>query len=90
MIIIAVTSFIFFLTQLLKQSLADNKPLVERLNKTGSALLKLVGEEDANRLHDNLDEDNQRYEAIKNAIRERSNSLEEALQETSEVRFQLI
>ncbi len=70
----------------MKQNIADEKPLLDRLNKTGSALRHLAGDEDAERLQGTLDDDNARFDAIKNSIRERSNSLDEALQQTSEVR----
>ncbi len=71
--------------QMLKQNIADRKPLVDRLNKTGLALLKLVGEENTGSLQDMIDDDNQRFAAIKNAGRERGNVLDEALQQSSEV-----
>ena len=68
----------------LKQLLADNKPLIERLNKTGSALTKLVGDDEAESVDAIIDSDNLRYEEFKNAIRERTYSLDAALQQTSE------
>ena len=71
--------------KVLKQNIGDHKPNLDQLNKTGAALLKLVGQNDANALQDLLDDDNIRFDGIKNGIRERSNSLEEALQQTSEV-----
>ena len=75
------------ITKVLKQDVADHKPQIDRLNKTGAALLKLVGEEDAEKLQEMMESDTARFDGIKNAIRERSNSLDEALQQTSEVRL---
>lgn len=66
------------------QSIADHKPLLDKLNKTGGALLKLVNEEDGNKIQDLLESDNDRYNALKNALRERGQALEDALQETSQ------
>ena len=65
--------------------MADHKPVLDRLNKTGSALLKLVGDEDIEKLQELLDQDGAHFDRIKNGIRERSNSLDEALQQSSEV-----
>lgn len=75
----------FVCYQVIKHNIADHKPLLDRLNKTGSALLKLVDDDEAERLQELLDNDNARFEIIKNDVRERANSLDEALQETSEV-----
>ena len=71
--------------QLLKQNVLDQRPLVERLNKTGNALQQLVGEEDTYRIQDPLNKANNEFDHIKNSIRERSNSLDEAFHQTSEV-----
>lgn len=75
--------------QLLKQSIADKKPLVDRLTKTGNALLKLVGEEEGDQVQAIMDGDTERYDRIKNSIREQANNLDEALQQTSEVRYRI-
>ena len=73
--------------QLLKQNIADHKPILDRLNKTGSALLHLVTEgDDAERLRSLIDDDNARFDAVKNSARERANALDEALQQAAEVR----
>ncbi len=77
--------------QYLKQNIADHKPVLDRLNKTGSALRQLVdttggaGGEDSERLQSLIEDDNARFDAVKNSARERSNSLDEALQQAAEV-----
>jgi dystonin len=65
------------------QSVQDHKPVLDRLNKTGGALLRLVMEDDAYRVQDIIETDNQRYNAIKQSLRERQQALEEAMQECS-------
>ena len=69
----------------MKQSVSDHKPAIDRLNKTGGVLLKLVGDDDAERIRELMDQDNSRFDGIKTDIRERTNTLDEALQQTSEV-----
>lgn len=71
--------------QYLKQNIADHKPVVDRLNKTGSALLLLAGGDDSERLQSLIDDDIARFDAVKNRARERFNSLDEALQQAAEV-----
>lgn len=66
------------------QSVADHKPLLDKLNKTGGALLKLVNDEDCAKIQDLLESDNQRYNQLKAELRERAQALEDALQETSQ------
>lgn len=66
------------------QSISDHKPLLDKLNKTGGALLKLVNSEDGLKIQELLESDNERYNALKYALRERSQALEDALQETSQ------
>ena len=70
---------------MLRQDVTDQKPLVERLNKMGTALAKLVGDDDREQLGSTLDEDNDRYDALKRGLRQHGNALEEALQHTSAV-----
>ncbi|KAK8744691.1 hypothetical protein OTU49_000570 [Cherax quadricarinatus] len=65
------------------QSIGDHKPLLDKLNKTGGALLKLVNDEDGAKIQELLESDNDRYNALKYALRERGQALEDALQETS-------
>ena len=45
----------------LMQSVTDHKPVLDRLNKTGGALLRLIIEDDASRVQDIIETDNQRY-----------------------------
>lgn len=66
------------------QSVQDHKPVLDRLNKTGGALLRLVIEDDAYRVQDIIENDNQRYNALKVGLRERQQALEEAMQECSQ------
>ncbi|XP_076320048.1 microtubule-actin cross-linking factor 1, isoforms 1/2/3/4/5-like isoform X3 [Tachypleus tridentatus] len=71
-------------TQELLQSLNEHKPLVDKLNKTGSALLKLCGDEEGSKVQEIMDSDNSRYNSLRGLIRNRQNTLEEALQATSQ------
>lgn len=71
--------------KVVKQLVADSKPMVDRLNKTGSALLKLVGDENTERVQEIIDSDNNRFDTIKNSIREQTFELDQALHQTSEV-----
>ena len=73
--------------QALKQDVVDHKPMVDRLNKTGAALLQLCGEQDAEKVKDTLDDDNQRIEKVRSGVRDRSNSIDEALQQSADVSF---
>ena len=66
------------------QSVQDHKPVLDRLNKTGGALLRLVIEDDAYRVQDIIETDNQRYNALKVSLRERQQALEQAMQECSQ------
>lgn len=66
------------------QSIGDHKPLLDKLNKTGGALLKLINDEDASKIQDILESDNSRYNSLKSGFRERGQALEDALQETSQ------
>ena len=45
----------------------------------------LAGGDDSERLQSLIDDDNTRFDAVKNSARERSNSLDEALQQAAEV-----
>ncbi|CAG0891815.1 unnamed protein product [Cyprideis torosa] len=67
----------------LMQSIHEHKPLLDKLNKTGSTLANLCSEADAQRIIDAMESDNQRYNALKVHLRERQQALEAALQETS-------
>ncbi|XP_041359578.1 microtubule-actin cross-linking factor 1, isoforms 1/2/3/5-like isoform X9 [Gigantopelta aegis] len=68
----------------LKQDVVDHKPTVDRLNKTGAALLQLCGEHDAEKVQKTLDDDNSRIEKVRSGVRDRSNSIDEALQQSAD------
>ncbi|XP_071449100.1 microtubule-actin cross-linking factor 1, isoforms 1/2/3/4/5 isoform X30 [Hetaerina americana] len=70
--------------ELFLQSINEHKPLVDKLNKTGEALMSLCGEEEAMRVQELLDADNKRYSALRGEIRARQQELERALQESSQ------
>lgn len=66
------------------QSINEHKPLVDKLNKTGEALVRLCNEDDGAKVQELLDSDNDRYAALKMELRQRQQALEEALQESSQ------
>ncbi|XP_017146344.1 dystonin isoform X37 [Drosophila miranda] len=68
----------------LLQSIAEHKPLLDKLNKTGEALGALVADEDGSKINEILDTDNARYAALRLELRERQQALESALQESSQ------
>ncbi|CAG5121103.1 unnamed protein product, partial [Candidula unifasciata] len=68
----------------LKQDVADHKPVIDRLNRTGSALIQLVSPEAAQDVQEKLDEDNSRIEDVRSGVRERSNSIDMAMQQSAE------
>merc|ERR1719282_559977 len=68
----------------LMQSVQDHKPVLDRLNKTGGALLRLIGEDDAYRVQDIIESDNQRYNNLKADLRERIQALEDAMHDCSQ------
>ncbi|XP_037914649.1 microtubule-actin cross-linking factor 1 isoform X27 [Hermetia illucens] len=68
----------------LLQSIAEHKPLLDKLNKTGETLAALVADDDAAKISEILDSDNARYAALKTELRERQQALENALQESSQ------
>ncbi|XP_032688473.1 microtubule-actin cross-linking factor 1 isoform X36 [Odontomachus brunneus] len=70
--------------ELLIQSINEHKPLVEKLNKTGEALIKLCNEEEGMKVQDILENDNARYAALRAELRARQQTLEQALQESSQ------
>ncbi|XP_039751273.1 uncharacterized protein LOC120627239 isoform X23 [Pararge aegeria] len=69
--------------EMLQQSIAGHKPLVDKLIKTGEALSKLCGEEDAAKVQDIVENDCDRYNALRAELRQRQQELEQALQESS-------
>merc|ERR1712020_236294 len=77
------------ITRSLMQSVQDHKPVLDRLNKTGGALLRLVIEDDAYRVQEIIESDNERYNNLKAALRERQNELDKAMQECSQFTDQL-
>lgn len=73
--------------QVLKQDIQDNKPLIDKLNKTGLALTKMaLKPNDLELVTSTMDDDNKRVDGIRRAVRERSMSIDEALQQSAEVR----
>uniref|UniRef100_A0A1I8MXB1 Dystonin n=2 Tax=Musca domestica TaxID=7370 RepID=A0A1I8MXB1_MUSDO len=68
----------------LLQSIAEHKPLLDKLNKTGEALGALVADDDSARINEILDSDNARYAALRLELRERQQALDNALQESSQ------
>ncbi|XP_046365478.2 microtubule-actin cross-linking factor 1-like isoform X10 [Haliotis rufescens] len=73
----------------LRQDVTDQKPMCDRLNKTGNALLQICGQGDAGKVQDILDDDNRRMEEIRNGVRERSHSIDAAMQQSAEFTDQL-
>nr|XP_034826083.1 dystonin isoform X4 [Maniola hyperantus] len=69
--------------EMLQQSIAGHKPLVDKLIKTGEALSKLCGEDDAAKVQDIVENDCDRYNALRAELRQRQQELEQALQESS-------
>ena len=68
----------------LMQSVQDHKPVIDRLNKTGGALLRLIVEDDAYRVQDIIETDNHRYNNLKADLREKMQALEDAMHECSQ------
>ncbi|KAM8712590.1 hypothetical protein ACLKA7_012999 [Drosophila subpalustris] len=68
----------------LLHSIAEHKPLLDKLNKTGEALGALVADDDGAKINEILDTDNARYAALRLELRERQQALESALQESSQ------
>lgn len=62
---------------MLQQSIAGHKPLVDKLIKTGEALSKLCGEDDAAKVQDIVENDCDRYNALKSELRQRQQELEQ-------------
>lgn len=69
--------------EMFSQWISDQKPLIDKLNKTGEALIRLVNDEDGAKVQDILDADNARYAALRAHLRQRQQALEQALQESS-------
>lgn len=62
---------------MLQQSIAGHKPLVDKLIKTGEALSKLCCEEDAIKIQDTVENDCDRYNALRAELRQRQQELEQ-------------
>ena len=74
------------MVQVLKQDIQDNKPLIDKLNKTGLALTKLsLSPDDVDLVKTTMEDDNKRVDTIRRAIRDRSMSIDEALQQSAVV-----
>ena len=69
--------------ELFSQWISDQKPLVDKLNKTGEALIRLVNDDDGAKVQDIIDAHNSRYSALRAHLRQRQQALEQALQESS-------
>ncbi|OWF34915.1 Dystonin [Mizuhopecten yessoensis] len=70
--------------KVLKQDVQDHKPVIDRLNKTGNALLKICADKDGVEVQAILDDDNKRLDNIRNSMKDRSLSIDEALQQSAE------
>lgn len=68
----------------LMQSVKDHKPVIDKLAKTGGALLRLIVEDDAYRIQEIIESDTQRYNALKLGLHDRQQALEDAMQECSQ------
>lgn len=53
---------------------------MDKLTKTGEALIRLTNEEDGAKVQEILDSDNARYAALRAELRQRQLALEKALQ----------
>lgn len=62
----------------------DHKPIVDKLNKTGELLVKLCNDEEGAKIVEILESDNARFKALRVELRSRQQSLEQALQESSQ------
>lgn len=78
-------SYLLHCTQVLKQEVADRKPIVDRLNKTGTALVAMCGSKGAEQVQSMLDDDNRRMDNVRTKVRDRSNSIDQAMQQSAEV-----
>jgi dystonin len=62
---------------MLQQSIAGHKPLVDKLVKTGEALARLCGDDDAAKVLDTVEADCERYNALRAELRQRQQELEQ-------------
>jgi hypothetical protein len=66
------------------QSVQDHKSVLDRLNKTGGALLKLIAGDDSYRVQEIIENDNHRYNALKAGLREMQQALDDCMQECAQ------
>jgi dystonin len=71
------------------QSVQDHKAVLDRLNKTGGALLRLIVGDDSYRIQEIIENDNQRYNALKAGLREMQQALDQSMQECAQFTDQL-
>ncbi|ODN01709.1 Dystonin [Orchesella cincta] len=76
-------------TQQFIQSLNEHKPLLDKLNKTGGALVRLCNDDDSGKVQEIMHHDNERYNALRIHLRDKQQQLEKALQETSQFKDKL-
>lgn len=81
----AVINFSFVVSQALKQEVQDHKPAMDRLNKTGAVLAALCDPAGASEVNAMLDDDNRRMDEVRTRVRDRSNSIDLAMQQSAEV-----
>ena len=81
----AIINFSIIVSQALKQEVQDRKPAMDRLNKTGAALAALCDPAGASEVNAMLDDDNRRMDEVRTRVRDRSNSIDLAMQQSAEV-----
>nr|XP_006813086.1 PREDICTED: dystonin isoform X1 [Saccoglossus kowalevskii] len=69
--------------RLLKQEIAEKKQFIQKLNKTAPKLMELSPGEGADSVKERTDDDNARYEKIKEKVQKRAERLTDALQRTT-------
>lgn len=67
-------------TQAFIQSLNEHKPLLDKLNKTGAALVKICNDDDSGKVQEIMHADNERYNSLRVALRDKQQALDKALQ----------
>ncbi len=72
------------LLQGLQALVQSQRPIVDKFEKTGSALAALCNDEDSARIKDAVENILGRYEGLKDDVRERGAALDDALQESSQ------
>lgn len=68
----------------LQRSINEHKPVLEKLNKTGQSLINIVQERDSKQVKRLMDDINERYNNLKNKLRDQQLILDSAMQETSQ------